>query len=324
VALLKEQGVSERRACQHVKLSRSVLRYESRGVEDALTERIQELARKHPRRGCKFVTTLLRREGRRVNPKRVHRLWKKLKLQVPRRKKKKRVVSGASVPRKAEHPRHVWTWDFIYDTTADGRTLKCLTVSDEFTREALAIRTARRLPAREVIAALEQLVAEHGPPRFMRSDNGPEFIAKKLQEWLRERGIQTHYIDPGAPWQNGFGESFNGRFRDECLNMEVYFSALEAQVVHESWRRQFNTERPHGSLNERTPLEFKAQWEANQLGGVPPNPRSLTHCGPNMEEQKNGRGEPRPHVRSPASALGSLSSVALSSARAMESVENVK
>ena len=325
VALLKERGESERRACAHVKISRSVLRYRSaRAKETQLLERIRELARENPRYGYKRVTALLRREGQAANRKRVHRLWKKLKLQVPRKKRKKRVITGQSVPMKAEHPRHVWSWDFIYDTTTDGRMLKCLTVSDEFTREGLAIRTARRLPAQEAIGVLEQLVAEHGAPRFMRSDNGPEFVAKMLKAWVKERGIGTHYIDPGAPWQNGFCESFNGKFRDECLNMEEYFSAAEAQGVHENWRWHFNTKRPHSSLEYLTPAEFKAKWEAQHLGALPPNPRDLAHGDHPVSVEKRPSRKPGPTVWSPATALGSLPSVALSSAQAMESVVGVK
>lgn len=325
MALLKKLGVSERRACEHVKISRSLLRYNSvRQASGELQERIQELARKNPRRGYKYIAELLKCEGRTVNRKRVHRMWKLMKLQVPRRKRKKRIVTGASVPRKAEHPNHVWTWDFTYDTTADGRTLKCLTVIDEFTRFALAIRTARRLPAGGVIAVLERLVAEHGAPLYLRSDNGPEFIAKKLKTWLGNRGIQTHYIDPGSPWQNGFGESFNGKFRDECLNMEVYYSEAEAQVVHEQWRQYYNTQRLHSSLKYKTPVEFKAAWEKQHLGALPPNPRDLAPGDHPVRAEKRPSVKPGRTVWSPATALGSLPSVALSSAQEMESVATVK
>jgi len=298
------------------KVSRSVRQYRSVSQPDTtLEERIKALAGQHPRYGYLRIWALLRREGRLVNRKRVHRLWRKLKLQVPRRRKKKRYVSSGQVPLRAECPNHVWTWDFIYDTTADGRTLRCLTISDEFTREGLAIRSRRRFPAKRAVEVLGELVEEHGAPLFLRSDNGPEFIAAKLKDWLAAHGIQTYYIEPGAPWQNGYGESFNGKFRDECLNMEVYYSEAEAQAVHERYRRHFNTERPHSSLKYRTPAEFKAQWLAAN-GRL-----SLSLCGPNMAAQKNGRSvKPRPHVRSPASALRSLSSVALSSAQAMETV----
>ena len=314
--MLEKEGVSQRRSCGLAQVSRSVRRYCSvRQPDTGLEERIRALAGQHPRYGYLRIWALLRRAGEGVNRKRVHRLWRKLKLQVPRRRKKKRYVSSGQVPLRAEHPNHVWTWDFVYDTTADGRTLRCLTISDEFTREGLAIRTRRRFPAARAIDVLEGLVAEHGAPLFLRSDNGPEFIAAKLKSWLAAHGIQTRYIEPGAPWQNGYGESFNGKFRDECLNMEVYYTEAEAQAVHEVYRRHFNTERPHSSLKYNTPAEFKAQWlEAN-------GKLSLTLYGPNMKGKKNGRSEkPRPHVRSPASALRSLSSVALSSAQVMETV----
>ena len=314
--MLERQGVSQRRACGLAKVSRSVRQYRSvRPPDTVLEERIRALAGEHPRYGYLRVWALLRRAGEGVNHKRVHRLWRKLKLQVPRQRKKKRYVSSGQVPLRTEHPNHVWTWDFIYDTTADGRTLRCLTISDEFTREGLAIRTRRRFPAARAIEVLGELVEEHGAPLFLRSDNGPEFIAAKLKTWLAAQGIRTRYIEPGSPWQNGYGESFNGKFRDECLNMEVYYSETEAQAVHEVYRRQFNTERPHSSLKYRTPAEFKAQWlEAHGT-------LSLSLCGPNREGKKNGRSvKSRPPVRSPASALRSLSSVALSSAQVMETV----
>ena len=317
---LKGQGVSERRACQLVGTSRSVVRYRSATRdEDELVERIKSLAALNPRYGCPRIWALLRREGRAVNRKRVQRLWRALKLQVPRRRRKKRYASTGQVPLRAQHPNHVWTWDFIYDTTADGRTLRSLTVSDEFTREGLAIQTGRRFPARRVVEVLERLVGEHGAPQYVRSDNGPEFIARLLKRYLEGRGVSTKYIDPGAPWQNAYGESFNGKFRDECLNMEVYYSEAEAQTVHEEWRRRFNTERPHSSLKYQTPAEFKAQWLAERAGGGSGREASLPHTGPDMSET-GGAVRPRPHVRSPAAALRFLSRRALSSAQAVETV----
>ena len=265
-------------------------RYRStRPPDTALEERIRTLAGQHPRYGYLRIWALLRRAGQAVNRKRVHRLWRKLKLQVPRRRKKKRYVSSGQVPLRAEHPNHVWTWDFIYDTTADGRTLRCLTVSDEFTREGLALRTRRRFPATRAVEVLEGLLVEHGAPRFLRSDNGPEFIAAKLKDWLKAHGIQTCYIEPGSPWQNAYGESFNGKFRDECLNMEVYYSEAEAQAVHEHYRRQFNTERPHSSLGYLTPVEFKARWESGAGGAAPSPPEFTLWCQSGQGGmQKNG------------------------------------
>ena len=319
---LKSQGVSERRACDLACTSRSVARYRPvRRNEDELVERIKSLAGLNPRYGCPRIWALLKREGRAVNRKRVHRLWRKLKLQVPRRRRKKRYASGGQVPLRAQHPNHVWTWDFIYDTTADGRTLRSLTVSDEFTREGLAIQTGRRFPARRAVEVLERLVAAHGAPEHLRSDNGPEFIARLMKRYLEGRGIGARYIEPGSPWQNAYGESFNGKFRDECLNLEVYSTEAEAQVVHECWRRHFNTERPHSSLDYRTPLEFKAQWTAERAGGGsgPGREASLPHTGPDMR-RTGGALRPRPHARSPAAALGFLSRRALSSAQAVDTV----
>jgi len=313
---LKEQAVSERRACILTDLSRSTFQYELKVKDDAeLAARLKELAARHPRYGYRRMWALLRRGAMPINAKRVHRLWKKLGLHVPRHRKKKRCKSNGTVPCKAEHPNHVWTYDFIHDACANGRKLKMLTVSDEFTREGLAIETESRLPASKVIAVLERLFEAHGAPKYLRSDNGPEFIAKVLKKWLAEKKTETFYIEPGCPWQNGFGESFNGKFRDECLNVEIFNNLMEAKVVNESYRRHFNTERPHSSLGYQTPLEFKAR----SMGALPPNPRSLPLCGPNMNEQKNGRSVEtlRPHVRPPVSALGTLSSVALSSAQAL-------
>jgi transposase InsO family protein len=165
------------------------------------------------------------------------------------------------VPQEATHPNHVWTYDFVFDTTSDGRTLKFLTLVDEFTRECLAIKVERRLAAKAVIEILEQVFAERGMPEYLRSDNGPEFIAKAIQGWLKQRQVKTHYIEPGSPWQNAYGESFNGKFRDECLNMEVFYSLAETTTIVEMWRRSYNQERPHSSLGYQTPAEFAAGWK---------------------------------------------------------------
>ena len=300
-----------------------MLRYEPATKDDEeVEERIKALAAKHPRYGSPRIWALLWREGRVINPKRVHRLWKKLGLQVRRRRKKKKIITGQGVPLKAQHPNHVWTWDFIHDTTSDGRSLKSLTMSDEFTREGLAIETQRRLPAAAAVAVLDKVISEHGAPEFLRSDNGPEFIAKKLKAYLQAKGITTYYIEPGCPWQNGFGESFNGKFRDECLNMELYYSAAEAQVVHEKYRRAFNGERPHSSLNYQTPEEFKRQWEGAQVGTLPPHPRSLsrscqTGAGEKQKRKTAARsGRSRDRLGPCVGARGRSPALPLSSAQA--------
>jgi putative transposase len=154
----------------------------------------------------------------------------------------------------------VWTYDFVFDTTSDSRTLKFLTLVDEFTRACLAIKVECRLPARAIIEVLEQVFVERGVPEYLRSDNGPEFIAKAIQKWLNDRQVKTHYIEPGSPWQNAYGESFNGKFRDECLNMEVFYSLAGAVTIVECWRHSYNHERPHSSPGYQTPAEFAAAW----------------------------------------------------------------
>lgn len=319
VDFLKGQGFSEREACALIGLARSSYQYETRPTEDSgLGERIRQLAYAHPRFGYRRVWALLRRAGEVVNFKRVHRLWQQLKLQRPRRKRRKRYQGQGTVPCQATHPNHVWSYDFLYDRCANGRVLKLLPVGDEYTRCGLALKAESRMPSGKVIEVLDGLVKEHGAPEFIRSDNGPEFVARAIKRWLAARGMKTIYIEPGSPWQNGYAESFNGRFRDECLNAEVFNNVAEAQVTVGTWLKMYNEERPHSSLGYLTPAEFKAG--VTKVGALPPHPRSLTLCGPNMEAQKNGRGEPRPHVRSPAAALGSLSSVALSSAQALAGV----
>ncbi len=190
----------------------------------------------------------------------MHRLWKQIGLQCPVRRKRKRSQHPGSVPQVATHPNHVWTYDFVFDTTSDSRTLKFLTLVDEFTRECLAIKVERRLPAKAVIEVLDQVLIERGVPEYLRSDNGPEFIAKAIQRWLTQRQVQAHYIEPGSPWQNAYGESFNGKFRDECLNMEVFYSLAEAATIVESRRHSYNYERPHSSLAYQTPAQFAAIW----------------------------------------------------------------
>lgn len=245
-----------RQACRIVGLSLSSFYFQPRPSRNILlVERLQQIARAHPRYGYRRACAVVRREMV-VNHKRVYRLWKQEGLALKRRGRRRR--SGTStVPLQAWYPGHIWTYDFLHDACLNGRKLKLLTVVDEFTREALAIEVATVLPARQVKVVLERLFHEHGPPHFLRSDNGPEFLAKLIQTWLREQGTSTLYIEPGCPWQNGKGESFNGRFRDECLNAEVFRNLVEAKVRIEGWRHQYNTERPHSSLGYRTPEEFK-------------------------------------------------------------------
>jgi len=256
---LKSLGTSERLACGLVGLARSSFRYRPQPPapdEEELRVEVLRLARRHRRYGYRRVTALLRRQGQRVNAKRIHRIWKSAGLAVPRKRSRRRRRGPAvELPQRAQRPNHVWTYDFLFDRTESGQVLKILIVLDEYTRESLALRVERRLGAREVIETLGQLFAQRGAPDYLRSDNGPELIAQELQSWLALRGTQTVYIAPGHPWENGYAESFIGKFRDECLNEEVFRSVEEARVVIAGWRWEYNQVRPHSSLGYQTPAE---------------------------------------------------------------------
>jgi len=211
----------------------------------------------------------LSREGRKINGKpinhkRVPRLWRKHGLQVPQRPKKRKIKTGRNVPRQAERPNHVWTYDFQEDALASGGKIRLLNILDEFTREWLSVTVGVSLTSRAVIAALVRLFTERGAPGFVRSDNGPEFIAAEVKAWLQESGSAPHYIDPGCPWQNGFVESFHGKLRDEFLSREVFVSVRETQVRAETHRSWYNEERPHSSLGYLAPAVFRQQWQQRQ------------------------------------------------------------
>ena len=201
---------------------------------------------------------MLVRTGAKINKKRVRRLWREEGLTV-KRKTSKKIRTGASIPMQAEYPNHVWTYDFVFDQTLEGTTLKILTLTDEFTRQSLALRVAESFTSMEVKAVLQEVIAQRGAPGFIRSDNGSEFIARDLGIWLAIQDIGTRFIHPGKPWQNGFAESFHSRLREECLNQEVFYSARHAQVVLNGYREFFNARRPHSSLGYRTPNEFAGQ-----------------------------------------------------------------
>jgi putative transposase len=222
-------GVSERRACRVVGQPRSTQRQQPKTQEGAgrLVRRMLELVRQHPRYGYRRIWALLRREGWRVNRKRIHRLWRQQGLKVPRRQRKKRRLGSSAnscVRRPAEHKGHVWAWDFLHDRTTDGGPLKWFTLVDEYTRECLALEVRRGMTAQAVRAVLVEVVQERGAPAHVRSDNGPEFIAKAIRAWVSEAGLETWYIAPGAPWENGYAESFNSKVRDELLNAEEFAS----------------------------------------------------------------------------------------------------
>jgi transposase InsO family protein len=224
-----------------------------------LDEAILAVVRKNPRFGYRRVWAVLRADGWRVNRKRVYRAWRRLGLRVPKKARKKRRLGSsdnACHRRRAEGRDHVWCWDFIHDRTADGKTLKWLSVVDEYTRECLALEVGRGLTGRRVVEVLGRLFAERGVPGHVRSDNGPEFIAKAVRTWLAGRAVEVLYIAPGSPWENGYAESFHGRVRDEFLATEEFGSLREAVVVGAEWRRSYNHDRPHSSLEYKTPAAF--------------------------------------------------------------------
>jgi transposase InsO family protein len=264
--LLQERfGVSQRRACRVLGQQRSTQRQQpkkrTQEGEERLLRRMLELVRLHPRFGYRRIWALLRRQGFRVNRKRIYRLWRQEGLRVPRKQRKKRRLgcsANSCVRRPAEHKGHVWAWDFLHDRTSDGRPLKWFTVVDEYTRECVALEVDRGMTAQAVAVVLAAAVQQRGAPVHIRSDNGPEFIAKAIRTWVAGAGLETLYIEPGAPWENGYAESFNSKVRDELLNVEEFSSLLEAQVLAREWRQQYNHVRPHSSLGYRTPAEVGA------------------------------------------------------------------
>ena len=269
VGQMKARGISLRRSCALLSIGHSSLRYRPRLARrernQLLAARLRSIAKIHPRYGYRRAHALLGPAFAGVNVKRVHRLWRGERLSVPvRRKRRRRSDRKEARAVEAIRPNHVWTYDFVFDTCANGQRLKILTVTDEFTRESLAIEVGTRLKANGVTAVLERLFANRGAPTAIRSDNGPEFVAKAVQHWLGRRQVQTAYIAPGSPWQNGFAESFNGRLRDECLNLEWFHNLAEAKVVIERWRKHYNEERPHSSLGYTTPQAFRLMNDVEQ------------------------------------------------------------
>lgn len=254
------RGLSQRRACALLSVARSGLSYCSRLVEkDApVVTTMRELGSQYPRYGYRRIRVFLARRGFAMSPDRAYRLWRRAGLQVPRRRPRRRVATGRPRPLAPTRANQVWAYDFVFDACANGQQLKCLTVVDEWTRECLAIDVAGSIRSARVIDVLARLVSLHGAPTYLRSDNGPEFVSRAILEWLRTANIDTAAIDPGKPWQNGTDESFNGKFRDECLSLEWFRTRTEATVVIESWRRHYNEVRPHSSLGYLTPKEFKS------------------------------------------------------------------
>lgn len=261
VAYAMKQGLSQRRSCALLSVARSALRYQSRlTARDApIVDAMGELARQYPRYGYRRIQVFLARQGHEMSAERAYRLWRQAGLQVPRRRPRRRVASGRPRPLPAAAANQVWAYDFVFDQCANGQQLKCLTVLDEWTRECLAIEVAGSIRSHHVIEVLGRLISAHGAPRHLRSDNGPEFVSRAVLKWLHESDIDTAPIDPGKPWQNGANESFNDKFRGECLSLEWFRSRAEAKVLIEIWRRHYNEVRPHSSLGQLTPREFIKQ-----------------------------------------------------------------
>jgi len=256
--VIAKYGISERLACQVLGQPRSTQRKIPQQPEDeaALTADIIALATQYGRYGYRRITALLREAGWLVNKKRVERIWRREGLKVPQRQTKKGRLwlnDGSCIRLRPEYPNHVWSYDFVEDRTHDGRKFRMLNIIDEFTRECLVIRVSRKLKAVDVIDVLSDLFILRGVPGHIRSDNGPEFVAKAVQEWITAVGASTAYIEPGSPWENGYCESFNSKLRGELLKGEIFYTLEEAKVIIESWRRHYNTVRPHSSLGYRSP-----------------------------------------------------------------------
>ena len=266
--VVAELGVPERRACRVLGQHRSTQRKPPGTPDDeaALTADIIALATRYGRYGYRRITALLRQAGWRVNRKRVERLWRREGLKVPQKQPKKGRLwlgDGSCLRLRPGHANHVWSYDFVEDRTHDGRKYRMLNVIDEFTRECLAIRVGRKLNSVDVVDLLSDLFILRGVPGHVRSDNGPEFIAKAVRAWIAAVGATTAYIEPGSPWENGYCESFNSKLRDELLDGEVFYALAEAKVVIESWRRHYNSNRPHSALGYRPPAPEVVLWPSS-------------------------------------------------------------
>jgi putative transposase len=270
VAMLVDRlDVSERWACRVVGQHRSTERYQPKRAEDdaALRARLRAISVKRPRWGDRRAHALLVEEGWEVNRKRVQRIWREEGLRVAQKRRKRRRLGESTVPASrlaAERANHVWTLDYQHDQTADGRVIRLLNVVDEYTREALAMHVARSIDADTTVEVRERLVAERGvAPEFLRCDNGTELTSHALRDWCRFSRTAIAYIEPGSPWQNPYVESFNGKARDELLDVEEFSCLAEARVVIEDWREDYNQRRPHSSLGMRSPAAFAATLTAS-------------------------------------------------------------
>ena len=292
--LQKTFAVSERRACRVTSQCRSSQRYKPQPAEDEpkLVADILNLVRVHPRYGYRMITAKLRQHGWAVNAKRVYRLWRREGLKVPQKKRKKRRLGSSEnsiIRRRSEGMNDVWCWDFIFDRTSNGTALKWLSIVDEYTRESLCLKVGRGVTSEDVLDTLAELFAIRGVPNHIRSDNGPEFTAKVVQKWLTQLEVETMYIAPGSPWENGYAESFHSRVRDELLALEEFENLESARRLTKLWRDDYNHHRPHSSLKYMTPIEYASQQTsalARQTG--PPHPPSQS---PQPQLKGEGRGD---------------------------------
>lgn len=295
VNLSVEGGLgSTAQACRALGLARSS--YYRVGAMGAarrkLQQRIVALSREHPRYGYRRITALLRRAGQRINAKCVQRVRRAAGLQVRKgQRRMKRLGRSTAARQEATHAGHVWSWDFVADQTEQGTKLRILTLLDEHTRESHATHVAWSIPAVEVIKVVEAAMKRHGAPEHIRSDNGPEFIAYAIQDWLKERNVRTLYIEPGAPWENGHIESFHDKLRDECLNREVFGSLKEAQIIIEEWREHYNAARPHSALGYQTPREYAAQCSGKLRSGYALPPLATARQQTNSKQRQRKTAE---------------------------------
>lgn len=271
--VIRVLSVSERRACKVIGQIRSTQRYEKKvnQEQEDLRHRVIGLATEYGRYGYKQITNLLNMEGWDVGKDRVYSIWRQEGLRVPQKQPKRArlwLADGSCLRHRPEYPNHVWSYDFVSEQTHDGKKFKILNIIDEYTKECLRSHVARRIRGQDVILILADLFLERGCPGFIRSDNGPEFVAKKLVHWMKGLQVQPLFIQPGSPWENGYCESFNGKMRYELLDGEIFYSLLEAKIVIERWRQHYNTKRPHSSL-----------------GGIPPAPETFQ---PTLKMLANG------------------------------------
>ena len=273
--LRNEYIVSERRACQAMQMNRSSYRYVgSQELVDERYRRVVSLSQQYPYWGYRKIYDLLRGEKLAISRERVRLIRRREGLQVVRKRRKRKVLGTTTQwVNRAQFPNHVWSYDFVFDRTEDARSLKCMTVVDEFTRQGFEITVGRSLTAGDVIRVLDKLFYEHGRPACLRSDNGPEMVSSAVQKWLQEMHVDTHYIDPGSPWQNAYCESFNSIFRTTCLDRWLFCSMTEARVVINQWLEEYNTIRPHGSLGGMNPEQFLQRWTE---GNMIQHPETLT------------------------------------------------